>query len=190
MTVEYHPAFFPSMEKTMELYDNNEYAPNESNEYETFAKLVAMYNDEFKIDPPHEPLQAFIDYAKWTSKHGQKEIPLSVYDRDNEVFYIWFNLEGEATHTVTDLEGLLEVFSSIVRSGLPLEALVDILGSLRSNDLIEIQGTEGDVGHLIVATGKRKKEWLRLLIKRGLITPDKIPAMFEEAHEKDLPNNE
>lgn len=181
MTVEYHRSFFQAMDKTLSLpmYEGK-------TEYDTFVKLLEMYNDEFKIDPPHDPLQAYIDYAKWKSESGESAVPVSVYERDNDTFYIWFNLDGEATHTVTDLEGLLEVFSSIVRKGLPLEALVDILRSLHSNDLIEIMGTDGDVGHLIVATAKRKEAWLGMLIKKGLVTPEKVPGMFDDVTEKDL----
>ena len=56
MTVEYHRSFFPAMDKTLSLqmYEGHD-------QYDTFVKLLTMYNDEFKIDPPHDPVQAFID---------------------------------------------------------------------------------------------------------------------------------
>ena len=185
MTVEYHRSFFPAMDKTLSLpmYEG-------INQYDTFVKLVSMYNEEFKIDPAHDPVQAFIDYAKWKSEQGETEIPVTVYEKGEEEFYIWFDLEGEAIQTVTDLEGLLEVFVAIVRKGLPLTALVDILKSLDVHALIEIKGEDGDVGHLIVATSRRKEAWLRLLIKQGLVTPEQIAKVFDERNEKDLPNNE
>lgn len=184
MSVEYPDAFFPGIDKALALpiYKTD-------NEFDVFSTNVALYNQEFNVQPPLDPVQAFIDFAKWKSDLSE-HVPIKVYDSKNKTFYIWFELDGESVRSITDLEGLLDVFSSLAAKGLPLPCVVEILQSLQGDGLIELNGEDKDFGRVIVATDKRKRHWAHLLISRGLVSVEDISSAVDKGNENDLPNND